>query len=32
MGLVSAYELKTQALKMEGGAEIGAQGLGTVSV
>lgn len=26
MGLVSAYELKTQALKMEGGAEIGAQG------
>lgn len=26
MGLVSAYELKTQALKMESGAEIGAQG------
>ena len=26
MGLVSAYELKTHALKMEGGAEIGAQG------
>ena len=25
-GLVSAYELKTQALKMESGAEIGAQG------
>ncbi len=26
VGLVSAYELKTHALKMEGGAEIGAQG------
>ncbi len=26
MGLVSAYELKTHALRMEGGAEIGAQG------
>ncbi|WP_088240870.1 CRISPR-associated endoribonuclease Cas6 [Calothrix rhizosoleniae] len=26
IGLVSAYELKTHALKMEGGAEIGAQG------
>lgn len=26
MGLVSAYELKTHALKMEAGAEIGAQG------
>jgi CRISPR-associated endoribonuclease Cas6 len=25
-GLVSAYELKTHALKMEGGSEIGAQG------
>jgi CRISPR-associated endoribonuclease Cas6 len=25
-GLVAAYELKTYALKMEGGAEIGAQG------
>ncbi len=25
-GLVSAYDLKTHALKMEGGAEIGAQG------
>ncbi len=25
-GLVSAYELKTHALKLEGGAEIGAQG------
>lgn len=26
LGLVSAYELKTYAMKMEGGAEIGAQG------
>ena len=26
-GVVSAYELKTYAMKMEGGAEIGAEGL-----